>query len=154
MCKSKTREARLFLGKLQKLDAMIENKMIERAQWRSIASGTTAQQTGERVQSSGSQQRMADAVGKYIDLETEIDAHIDRLIDAKKDVIAVIEQLDLDEYDVLHKMYVQYHTFYEVADMCDRSYSWVTHVHGQALWKVQKILDERKREWMKMDGKN
>ena len=30
MCKSKTREARIFLEKLQKLDAMIQNKIIEK----------------------------------------------------------------------------------------------------------------------------
>ena len=154
MCKSKTKEARLFLGKLQKLDAMIENKLIEKEQWKSIASGTTTQQGGERVQSSGSQQRMADAINRYRDIEAEIDACIDNLIDAKMDVIAVIEQLELDEYDVLHKMYVQYKTFYEVADMCKKSYSWVTHVHGQALWKVQKILDERKKICKMKDGEN
>lgn len=145
MCKSKTKEARQFLSKPQKIDAMIKNKLIEKEQWKSIAFGSTAQQNGERVQASGSQQRMADAVNRYIDIEAEIDACIDNLIDAKNDVIKVIEQLELDEYDVLHKMYIQYHTFYEVADMCERSYSWVTHVHGQALWKVQRILDERKK---------
>lgn len=154
MCKSKTKEARLFLGKLKKLDAMIENKLIEKEQWKAIATGTTAQMGGERVQTSGSQQKMADAVGRYIDIESEIDACIDRFIDEKKDVISVIEQLNHDEYDVLHKTYVQYHDFYEVADMCDKSYSWVTHVHGQALWKVQKILDGRKSECLKNNIQN
>lgn len=136
-------KAKQFLNQLEKLDRIIENKLIEKEQWRNIALGTAPQTTGERVQSSGSKQKMADAIDKYIDIEREIDEHIDRLVDAKKDVISVIEKLDVTEYDLLHKVYVQRVTLYEAADKLDRSYSWATTVHGRALANVQKILDER-----------
>lgn len=136
-------KAKDFLKQLRKYEMLIRNKMAEKAQWKAIATGTTARIDGERVQSSGSQQKMADAIGRYIDMEAEIDRAIDKLVDAKNDVIHVIEQLPVDEYDVLHKIYVQYFTLYEVADIHDKSYSWVTTVHGRALQKVQKILDER-----------
>ena len=118
--------------------------MIECAQWRSIATGTTAQMGGERVQSSGSQQKMADAVDRYVDIENEIDKFIDKLVDKKKDVISVIEHLNATEYDILHKVYVQYFTLDEVAEMYEKTYSWATTVHGRALRNVQKILDSRK----------
>lgn len=137
-------KAKDFLTQLKKLDKMIENKMIECAQWRYIAAGTTAQMGGERVQSSGSQQKMADAVDKYVDIENEIDNFIDKLIDKKKDVISVIEHLNATEYDILHKVYVQYFTLDEVAEMYEKTYSWATTVHGRALRNVQKILDSRK----------
>ena len=145
MCKSKTREARIFLGQLKKLDSMIRNKLIEKEQWKALALGTTAQMGGERVQSSGSQQKMADAVNRYIDIEAEIDRCIDRLVDKKQDVIEVIEQLDLEEYDLMHKIYVQYFTFDEAADNYGKSYSSITTLHGRALVNVQRILDERKK---------
>ncbi len=137
-------KAKDFLTQLKKLDKMIENKMIECAQWRYIAAGTTAQMGGERVQSSGSQQKMADAIDRYVDIENEIDNFIDKLIDKKKDVISVIEHLNATEYDILHKVYVQYFTLDEVADFYDKTYSWATTVHGRALRNVQKILDSRK----------
>lgn len=143
MCKSKTWEARLFLQQLRKLDNMIRNKLIEKEQWKSLALGTTAQ-ISERVQTSGSQQKMADAVNRYVDIEAEIDRCIDKLVDKKQDVIGVIEQLELDEYDLLHQVYVQYLTFDEVADKCDKSYSSITTLHGRALVNVQRILEERK----------
>ena len=136
-----TLNAKRFLQQLEKLDRLIENKLIEKAQWYSIALGTTAQLGGERVQSSGSQQKMADAVGKYVDIESEIDCDIDRLVDAKKKVIRVIEQLDVAEYNLLHKVYVQYMTLQEAADACGRSYTWATSTHGRALQNVQSILD-------------
>ena len=63
-------KAKDFLKQLKKLDAMITNKLIEREQWKSIATGSTGVSDGERVQSSGSQQKMADAVARYIDIET------------------------------------------------------------------------------------
>lgn len=136
-------KAKEFLSQLEKLDRLIENKLIEKEQWKSIATGTTAKMGSEKVQSSGSQQKMADAVVKYVELETEIDQCIDRLIDTKKDVIAVIEQLHSTEYDVLHMVYVQHLTFFDVAEKYKMSYSWATTIHGRALKDVQRILDAR-----------
>ena len=109
----------LFLQQLKKLDKMIENKLIEREQWNSIALGTTSHSDGERVQSSGSQQKMADAIGRYIDIESEIDRCIDKLIATKQDVINVIEQLNTTEYDLLHVVYVQYLTLEDFAEQYD-----------------------------------
>ena len=96
------------------------------------------------MQSSGSKQKMEGAVVRYINIEQEIDMVVDELVDRRKDVISVIEQLKPDEYDVLHKRYVQYMELYEVAEQYDdKSYSWVTTTHGRALKNVQKILDQR-----------
>ena len=137
-------DAKQFLRQLKKLDKMIENKLAEKARWKAIATGTTAQMGGEKVQSSGSQQKMADAVCRYVDIEKEIDEQIDILIDTRQDVISVIEKLKTTEYDILHKMYVQYMSLYDVADIYNKSYSWATTVHGRALKNVQAILDQRR----------
>lgn len=136
-------EAKIFLNQLKKLDKMIENKLAEKDQWKAMSTGTTAKMGGERVQSSGSKEKMADAVVRYVDLEREINKDIDRLVDERRNVINVIEQLNTVEYDLLHKMYVQYYTLYEIASMYKKTYSWATTIHGRALKNVQKILDER-----------
>lgn len=149
-------KAKAFLNQITKLDKMIENKLIERNQWKDIALNITSSSASvvingvkhsmDKVQSSGNQQKMADAVVRYVDIESEIDRYIDNLIDIKKDVINVIEQLEVTEYDILHKLYVQYLSLYDVADAYDKTYSWVTTIHGKALKDVQKILDERDGE--------
>lgn len=139
-------DAKQFLRQLKKLDKMIENKIAEKAMWKTIAFGTSAKMDGERVQASGSQQKMADAVCRYVDIEKEIDEQIDKLIDTKQDVISVIEKLKPTEYDILHKMYVQYMSLYDVADIYEKSYSWATTIHGRALKNVQAILDQRKEQ--------
>ena len=138
--------AREFLKQPKKLDKMIENKLNEKEQWKIIATGTTTQMSGERVQTSGSQQKMADAVVRFVDIEKEIDKCIDNLVDTKKDVIAVIEQLNVSEYDLLHKVYIQFLTLQEVAYLYDKSISWAKTIHKRGLKNVQRILDERQKE--------
>ena len=137
-------DAKKFLNQLKKLDKMIENKLAEKERWKAIATGTTAPVGGDRVQSSGSKQKMEDAVIRYVSIDKEIDEQIDKLVDTRQEVIRVIECLNATEYDVLHKIYVQYFTLYEVADSYGNTYSWATTVHGRALKQVQKILDARK----------
>lgn len=135
--------AKEFLSQIKKLDRMIVNKRIEIRQLKEIANNSTGDMTGEKVQSSGNPQRIAEAIVKYVDLEREIFQDINKLIDARRDVISVIEQLSTTEYDILHKLYVQNITFQDVATAYDRTYSWATTIHGRALKHVQRILDER-----------
>lgn len=137
--------AKDYLLQIQKLDKLIENKLQEVAHWKEVATGTTVCSEGDRVQSSGSKQKMADAICRYMQMEDEINAAIDRLVDTKQEIIETIEQLSIDEYDLLHKIYVQKKELYEAAMEMDRSYRWATSVHGRALANVQKILNEREQ---------
>lgn len=139
-------DAKRFLKQVRKLDLLIENKLVERSQWKAIAYGTTANPCDEKVQTSGNPQRMSDAICKYIDIEKEIDRCIDAFVDAKNEVIQVIEQLPPTEYDLLHKVYIQNITLDVVAAMYDKSYSWATTVHGRALQSVQRILNEMRKD--------
>jgi DNA-directed RNA polymerase specialized sigma24 family protein len=136
--------AKEFLRQVEKLDRLIENKMVEVQQWRAIAKNTTTTLSADRVQSSHNPQKIQDAICKYMDLEAEINRDIDALVDAKSDVLRVIEQLGATDYDVLHKIYVQGLTLQDVASAYDRAYGWATTRHGIALKRVQRILDKRK----------
>lgn len=139
-------KAKDYLQKLQKLDKLIENKLAEKERWKCIATTTTAPLGGERVQSSGNPQKMADAVCRYIELESEINACIDRFVDQRQEIISTIEMLEVAEYDLLHKIYVQYLSLQDAATALDKSYTWVTTMHGTALKHIQQILDERECE--------
>lgn len=139
--------AKAYLQKVNRLDRMIQNKLIEKEQWLTIATSTTASASdGDRVQSSGSQQKMADAVIRMVEVEEEIARRIDALIDTKKDIIRTIEMLPVTEYDLLHKVYIQGKALDEAAEACGKTYSWATTVHGRALKHVQDILNEREGE--------
>jgi uncharacterized protein YfbU (UPF0304 family) len=143
----KKSEAQIFLEQVEKLDARIRNKLIEKQQWKEIALGITACMDGERVQSSGAKSKMANAVERCVDTEAEIDRLIDELVDTKKEVIQVIEGLDnAVEYDVLHRRYIQHQDLQEIADHYGYEYGWATTTHGRALKGVKDILERRNSE--------
>lgn len=138
-------EAQRYLEQVEMLDAIIKNKLIEQRQWKEIALGITANMDGERVQSSGSQSKMADAIDKCVDMEAEIDSLIDRLVDTKREVIQTIEQVDSPIwYNILHMRFIQFKELQEIADHYGRDYDWAATTQGRGIANVQKILDARK----------
>lgn len=157
----KKNRAQEYLEQIGKLNAMIENKIAELKQWKDVAYNVTSGGESvviekivnkkrvkeihnmERVQSSGNPSKMADAIDRIVDLQTEINGMIDTLIDTKQEVIKTIEQLNATEYDVLHKRYIQNMTFDEIGAAKGKSKSWSTTVHGRALQSVQRILDQK-----------
>ena len=138
-------DAKSYLRQVEFLDTKIKNKLIEREQWRDIALNISTNADGERVQSSGNQQKMETAIIKCVDMEQEINNLVDELVDTKRNVIATIEKLDSPtEYDVLHKRYIQHLSLQEIADDKGRDYGWATTTHGRALKNVQMLLDSEK----------
>ena len=144
MCK-KNNEAHKYLSQVEMIDTKVQNKLVEQRMWKDVAMGITANMGGERVKSSGSKSRMADALDKCADVEAEIDALIDELIDTKKDVIQTIEKLDNPTfYNILHLRYIQYKPLWKIAEDYDKDYGWIKTNHGRAISEVQKILERKK----------
>ena len=125
-----------YLQQVQKIDAVITNKMIEREQWLTLASSLSGQTDGERVKSSGSNQKMEDSVVMAIDAARDIDKYVARLRDVKSEISEVIQQIP-----VLHKLYIQGKDLDDVAADNKKSYSWASTMHGRALAHVQGVLD-------------
>jgi hypothetical protein len=151
----KKSDAQIHLERVERIDTVIKNKLIERDQWRDVALGITAcaesvmvERNGrrelhkmEKVQSSARPSKMADAIDKVVDMEAEINALIDRLIDTKREVVHIIERVDSPvEYDLLHRRYIQYQSLQEIADHYRKEYTWATTTHGRALKSVEMIL--------------
>lgn len=144
----KNNNAQAFLARVERIEALVENKLIEQRQWKDLALSITANMGGERVQSSGATtSKMEDAVVKCIMVEEEIAAAVDRLIAEKRAVLQVMEKLySPTEYRVLHMRYIQYISLADIAGKLGREYTWVTTVHGRALKHVQEILEEQNNE--------
>lgn len=137
-----------FLLQIKKIDTVIDNKQIEIMQWKDRATSTTTILTPDKVQASGSQQKMADSVERWLDLEREINADIDELIKVKRQVLSVLEKLtDANEYNVLHMLYVQHKQYRSpayVADALDMSESWVKGKKKSGLNNLEKILAQER----------
>lgn len=138
--------AKEYLQQVRRLDNLIANKLAEKQQWYEMATGSAVNLTPDKVQTSGNLHRMEDAVARIVDIEREIDKQIDCFVDTKQEVIRTIEQLKPVEYDFLHKVYIQYKTLAEVAELYGYEYTWATTTHGRALKSLQNILDERAKK--------
>lgn len=137
----KKSKAQLYLERVEMIDSIVQNSLIEQRQWRELALSITANMDGERVQSSGSKSKMADALDKCIDMEEKIADKVNKLAKEKTEIVSTIESVSSPIfYNVLHKRYIQYMTLQEVADYYKRSYDWVKTTHGRAIANVQRIL--------------
>lgn len=143
--KKKMHPAKKYLLEIQRYDAIIENKKAEKEKWETIATSTTAQ-LSERVQTSSNGQKMTNAVMKIVKIQEELDECIEKAKNKQDEIIGVIEQLDTKEYDLLHKVYVQYYDLKQYQYLKHISYSSVTSIHGRALNNVLKILERKKDE--------
>lgn len=135
--------AKEYLKEIARIEKMIENKKEDMERWRDIALNITGNYSGERVQGSGNQQKMATAVINRVDLQREIEGHIVTLYRKRQEIIAVLEQLPIQDYDLLYKIYVNKKTLNDMADERGCSYSNITTLHGTALKKVQRIIDKK-----------
>jgi len=133
--------AREYLEKILHNERIIKNKQIEREYWMELASGITAGMGGERVQSSKTSHPMENKVVEA----ALIDQEIDRLKKEIAEIIATIELLPVEEYDFLHKVYVQHIPLKDVHVDSGKSYSWAKTMHNRALGRLQYILDERNK---------
>lgn len=142
MRRGRTERAKKYLKQIEKLDALIESKLAEVEMWRSVAFSVTAPIGGERVQSSGNQQKMANAIVNYLYLDDDENG-IKQLKAERQKIISVIESLNVTEYKLLHKVYVLGYSLADAAATEGKGYTWATTVHGRALQNVERTLRDK-----------
>ena len=132
------------LEQIQDIEIEIRHLGVEKRRWMELATNITPGMNGERVQSSGSKQKMADTINSGVDDDKEIDRQIDELKAKRQGIINDIWSLKNPYKDILYRVYVEYQTLKEVAYERKESYSWITTAHGIALKKIAGILESRK----------
>lgn len=103
----------------------------------------TPTDSSDRVKSSGNQDKMADAVCKIADLQTELQADITRMADLQDEIKQTISKVSNTEHrDVLYKRYILNMTWERIAVELNVSYRHTTRLHGIALQEVEKIIKD------------
>ena len=134
-----------YLKKIKSTDAMIIADMEELATLEALATKTTAVMGGERVQSSGSQQKMADCVVKIADLKSQIADELSELLALKREAREMLcKACDGECITLLHKRYFLFETWEQIAVEMNFTYQWVSDgLHKRALSQFQKVLDKK-----------
>ena len=144
-------KAQEFLEQYKTQQTIIASCWEEAERWKDIAHSVTGCTDGIRVQSSGSKQKMADAVISYSDIEADIKQRIAEAKAIQNKIVKTIARLKEPEYYVLHGVYILGKQFKEVAASRtpSMSKSWATSVHGTALVHLQQLLDAESRSVQK-----
>ena len=123
--------AHKYLNQMNRLEAMVNNKLKEKQQvmelWMKAGDGS------------------GKARAQLRRLEREIDAAIDRLVDLRMEAMDLLERLPTDEYKVLHQYYVQGRTMEVIAASQNISVRQAYNIKAKAMERIQGMLDARKK---------
>lgn len=131
-----------FLNQAYRLDQQIQSKVEQLNRIRACASGTGIQYGNVKVQSSVSDSRVEDAVLKIMEEERAINEEIDRLVDIKRQIREVINQVDdVSCRLLLEKRNLLLYTWTKICKDLVMSERWAQIKYREAVEKVQEILD-------------
>ena len=139
--KPKSLSAKEFLKQARHIDQRINSKLEQVQSLRELATKATATLSDMPRSATPNIYRMEDVICKMMELESEINADIDELIDTKHEVMAVIKMVERPEYQSLLELkYLCMKTWEEVAAELGYVYRQITRMHGYALEQVDAIL--------------
>ena len=139
--------AKEYLQQLRMLDIKIRHRKEQVEELRALAmySGSFASD-GERVQTSGSGDRMSEQVARYVDLQAEVEEMIRGYTERKDRIIREIHELSDARYvEVLFKRYVEFKSFERIACEMNYNYTWICELHGKALQAFERTEINRNK---------
>ena len=86
--------AKEYLGQAYRLDQRINSKLEQVLSLRDLTTKATATMSDMPGGGSRNVYKMQDIIGKIIDLENEINADIDQLVDLKREMVAAIKAVE------------------------------------------------------------
>lgn len=138
-------DVKRYLQQIRLYDSHINTKLDELQHLKEMVTRITPTLKDDVVSGGGSQDKLADAVVKIVDLEAEIDREIDSCVDARNAITKTIDAVkDERMHKILSQRYVQGKTFEKIAADMNYTYRWVCIMHGRALQSVEKILKSEK----------
>ena len=107
---------REYLSQAYRLDQRINSKLEQVASLNELAMKCTSTLTGMPRNPNRGTSTMADAVGKIVDLQAEINSDIDRLVDLKREMVRLIKAVNNTECQTLLELrYLCFKTWEQIA---------------------------------------
>lgn len=114
--------AKEYLGQAYRLDQRINSKLEQVLSLRELTTKATATMSDMPGGGSRNIYKMQDIIGKIVDLENEINADIDKLVDLKREMVTVIKAVTDPELQTLLELrYLCFKTWEQIA--VDMQYS-------------------------------
>ena len=119
---------------------MINCKLEQVSELRSMLLPGAIRYDKDKVQTSNNADTIADTVSKLMELEEKINTDIDELVELKSVARDNIERMENDvEKVILYKRYFNNESFENIAVECGYSWRHIHRLHGEALKNFDKI---------------
>jgi len=133
--------AKEYLSQAFRLDQRINSKLEQVASLKKMATKATACIQAGRVSGTSQRGSREKALVKMIDLEYEIDADIDRLVDLKRAMFNFVANVNHGSHRMLLELrYLEEKTWEEVAETMGYELRWVYRLHSRALKEADREL--------------
>ena len=126
--------AKEYLSQAYRIDQRINSKLEQVMSLRALLGKATGTLTGAPKAATPNPQSMEDTICKMVDMETEINADIDTLVDLKAKIMTCIKQIGNPEYQTLLELrYLCFKRWEDVAAELGYDLRYVYKLHDQAL---------------------
>lgn len=133
-------EVKCKLESVLNTDNLIDVKLAEVNELRRRLTDVKSPSFGDRVQATKDPDKITLVIGKIIELENEINADIDKLIDDKKTCRELIERLQSNVYKViLYRIYFEGKTLKTLANSLKMSVRQVARIRNKAIVQIAEI---------------
>lgn len=134
-------DTREYLNQIQRYEKIRRNKLEELEYLESLAQGIKSfPYDSERVQTSGSHDKVGETVTKIVDLKNDIIETTNKCLEVRIEVTKTIDSVTNPVfYDILFKRYAEGKTLDVIADEVGYSYQRTKELHLSAIAAVKKI---------------
>ncbi len=126
--------AKDYLSQAYRIDQRINSKIEQASSLHELATRATSTLCDAPASGSKNIHRMEDIICKIIDLEADINADIDSLIDLKREIVKLIKSVSNSEYQtILELRYLCFKTWEQIAVDLNYSIHHLYKMHNAAL---------------------
>jgi len=146
--------AKEYLSQAYWLNQRIDRKLAQVSRLKNMATKATGSHQAQRLSGTSRHSPMENCLVEVVDMECEINADIDRLVDLKRELAACILQLeDCSQKRVLELRYLDGLTWEDIAKlMRDYDVHHIFQVHGKALQQIEQVLRNEKQQKCLLGG--
>ena len=135
--------AKEYLSQARYLDSQINAKIKQVEQLNNLATSATSVLSGMPHNPNKATSKMADIVGKIVDLQAEINHDIDTLVDLKREIGVLIKAIPNVEYQtLLEKRYLCFQSWEQISVGLSFSMQHTFRMHDAALKMIAIPIEE------------
>lgn len=123
-----------FLNQAYRIDQRINSKLEQIISLHALATKATSTLSDMPINKTESQGRMADVIAKIVDLETEINKDIEKLVEIKKSIVSTIKKVQNPELQTLLELrYLCFRTWEQIAVEMNYDLRYLHKLHKRSL---------------------